>query len=214
MELSSKLGRCGRCIRLTLEASLGCLLVAVVAAAAGAPAAVTIALGSVTAVFACWLAAHGVAYALRGPERATGCRSCAENARAYRRARRWRHVRAWFASAPVPATGRAGCRRCGRRTPVSEMPDALPADEGLRSVAEHSVEFQQLVSRLARPEPVDSWQADMLNYFLYELTSGPGSPQSHALFVTGWEYDAPVSVVVLTPEEAMLQPLAAAAWVP
>jgi hypothetical protein len=91
------------------------------------------------------------------------------------------------------------------------MPDALPADEGLRAVAEHSVEFQQLVSRLARPEPVDTWQADMLHYFLYELISGPDSPQSHALFVTAWEYDAPVSVVMLTAGQTMLQPQAAAA---
>lgn len=80
------------------------------------------------------------------------------------------------------------------------MPDAPPAAQGLRAVAERSAEFRQLVPRLARPDPADTWQADMLHYFLYELTREPDRAHSHALFVASWEQDTPVSVVLMGPD--------------
>jgi len=80
------------------------------------------------------------------------------------------------------------------------MADSLPgADEGLRFVVEQSPEYQALLPRLAAAEPVDTWKAATRSYFLYQLKPDSDGAQSNALFVTQWEDDAPISIVIVTP---------------
>jgi len=80
------------------------------------------------------------------------------------------------------------------------MADSLPvADEGLRFVVEESPEYQALLPRLAAAQPVDTWKAATRSYFLYQLKPDADGVQSNALFVTQWEDDAPISIVIVTP---------------
>jgi len=57
---------------------------------------------------------------------------------------------------------------------------------------------------VANPKPVDAWQANMVHYFLFELRPGGDAPATtevpFALFTMAWEYDGPVSALVITPE--------------
>jgi hypothetical protein len=195
-----KLGRCRRCTRLSGIAT-GCALAAMLAASwIGVPA-----LEAVTGVLFGGLAAltlgHLIAPYLRPPE-TTACASCARKRRAWERRHFWRilryRVRRWRQGSP-PLSERAGnCRTCGQKTPLEQM-DAQPAAApGLRHVVERSPQFAQIVPRLAQPEPVDTWEADMLHYFVYELASQADGAAAHALFVARWEDDVPVAASVFT----------------
>jgi hypothetical protein len=81
------------------------------------------------------------------------------------------------------------------------MGAAPAADAGLRAVVEGSVEFLDLLPRLVRPEPVDTWQANMLHYFLYELEPGAGGVHPQAVFIADWEHDVPLSMVLIEPDQ-------------
>jgi hypothetical protein len=70
---------------------------------------------------------------------------------------------------------------------------APPAAAGLRRVVENSRQFALIAPSLAQPDPVDSWEADMLHYFVYTLRPHVDGRPAHVLFVARWEDDAPVS---------------------
>jgi hypothetical protein len=53
--------------------------------------------------------------------------------------------------------------------------------------------------RLAAPEPADTWKAATRSYFLYRLKPDADGVEAHALFVTQWEEDAPLSAVIVIP---------------
>jgi len=140
--VGSKLGRCYRCMQASMVSALGlwALLAAAAFAAAGTPMLLTLAVPAVA--FTLWSAAHGVAYVLRGPERAKGCRTCADRARVRQRAIRWRRRLAWLRGKPASAATqrrrKAGCRNCDRSEALKSEDAAAalpPADEGLRHVA-------------------------------------------------------------------------------
>jgi hypothetical protein len=81
-----------------------------------------------------------------------------------------------------------------------ELADQLPtADAELRGVVEASAEYQLIASRLASHEPVDTWQADMRNHFLYRLQPDENGQSANALFVARWEDYALMSAVLITP---------------
>jgi len=211
--IDAKLGRCYRCMQMSLASALGLWLLLAVAAlaAAGTPTLLTLAVPAVA--FTLWSAAHGVAYVLRGPERAKGCRNCAERARARQRAVRWRRRWAWLTGKPASAARqrrrKAGCRNCDRSVALKAEDTAAalpPAEQGLRHVAEDSPEFESLRPRLASQEPVDTWKTNMQSFFLYELKPDADGSVSHALFITRWEDDAPISAVVITPDPAGGEP--------
>lgn len=82
------------------------------------------------------------------------------------------------------------------------MGDAPSAEAGLRHVVDRSPEFQSLLPRLVSAEPADTWTADMLHYFLYELQPDADGLSSHAVFIARWENDIPVSAVVVTSDPA------------
>ncbi|MBW8831146.1 MAG: DUF3624 family protein [Burkholderiales bacterium] len=201
--LGEKLGRCISCMRLSVSLALGFWLVLALVMTAGADSALVLAAALPAAALTMWSIAHAVAYVARGPERAKGCRSCAEKAKARQRAARRQRRLSWLrprgASAPPP---QAGCRNCdGTKALKSEEAAAAlpPADEGLRHVAEDSPEFASLRARLASPEPEDTWKVNMQSFFLYRLVPDEDELTPHALFITRWEDDVPVSAVVVTP---------------
>lgn len=85
--------------------------------------------------------------------------------------------------------------------PANDTSKPLPAaDEGLRYVVEESPEYRALLPRLASPEPVDTWKAATRSYFLYLLKPEADGTESNALFVAGWEEDAPLSAQIITPD--------------
>ena len=84
----------------------------------------------------------------------------------------------------------------GRIVAQKESFDVLhepPAADGLRRVVENSRQFALIAPRLAQPDPVDSWEADMLHYFVYTLRPHADGRPAHVLFVARWEDDVPVS---------------------
>ena len=134
---------------------------------------------------------------------ASGCRSCAEKARARRRAQRWQRMRVWLGGAPAALPRRGAVRRkpAPARTPAKRLEDmvaAPPAEEGLRYVAERSPEYLALLPRLASLEPADSWQADGLHHFLYQLHPEEQGRMLHALFITRRGDDAPLVATLVT----------------
>ena len=77
--------------------------------------------------------------------------------------------------------------------------DAQPsASAGLRHVVEQSPQFSLVFHRLSQADPVDTWEADMLHYFVYELRPDSTGRAAHALFVARWEDDVPVSASLVT----------------
>jgi hypothetical protein len=84
----ARLGRCVRCVRLSVGLTLifAALLVALMAAEAGT-AVILIGLALAIA-FGALAAAHAVAYVVRGPGQVADCAPCAEKAKAHRRATR------------------------------------------------------------------------------------------------------------------------------
>jgi len=201
---ASKLGRCARCIRLSVSLMLGSLFLLAAANSIGASSAVSFFFAIPACVFTVWSGMHGVAYVWRGPERATGCRSCAEKRAAYRRRNRWRRLKARLLGRAAPRRGHASanCTDCGHRTAPEEMSAAPPAAEDMRHVVDDSPEFQRLSPRLVSPMPADTWEANMLHYFLYDLMPDDEGRESHAVFITRWEDDAPVSAMIVTPDPA------------
>lgn len=199
---ASRLGRCVRCMRLSVGLMLASLLLLAAATSVGASSELSFFFAIPASLFTVWSGMHGVAYVVRGPERATGCRSCAEKRAAYRRRNRWRRFKARLLGRPIAtrAHGRANCADCGKRTAPEEMGAAPPAAEDMRHVVDDSAEFQRLLPRLVSPMPADTWEANMLHYFLYDLMPDEEGRESHAVFITRWEDDAPVSAIIVTPD--------------
>ncbi len=201
-QVFSKLGRCAHCMRTSAAAALAAVALAALLPATGAAAWLQALALTGAVLLSCWLAAHLVAYVLRGPERATGCKTCAEKAKARARAYRWRRLLAAMRGARnAPARRTKACRNC-RPTAPEAMVDSPAAAPGLRHVAEGSPEFARIRARLASTEPADSWQADQRHFFLYDLVPQPDGTVSHALFITRWEDDVPISAVLVTPDPA------------
>lgn len=66
-------------------------------------------------------------------------------------------------------------------------------------MVEESSEYRALIPRLAFPQPMDTWKADMRSSFRYELVPDNDGVTSNAVLVTGWEFDEPIAVVLVTP---------------
>jgi len=201
--IDEKLGRCARCMRLSaILTAMSWLLVALTARLTGPGVWQALAIAGAS-IFTALLLAHAVAFVVR-PAPAVACATCAQRAaeRAHRRRRQQRW--AWattLISTPAPTRRRrSGCRGCGatRRRPVD--PEALPgAGEGLRGIVEASAEFHAISARLLSPEPEDSWRDETRHHFLYRLAPDATGDTAHALFVTRWDLDEPLSAVIVAP---------------
>ena len=113
---ASKLGRCARCMRLSVAGMVGFAALLLVAEGFGAGPAPTLAAAVPAALFTLWSIAHAGAYVWRGPERATGCKSCAERKAANLRRHRWRVVKSWLRGRPMrnrKAVHHPRCQTCG-----------------------------------------------------------------------------------------------------
>jgi hypothetical protein len=152
--------------------------------------------------------AHGIAYLVRGPAPAVGCKTCAEKARARQQEARWKRLR-WRLSHPFAQRPTArkrkkrACRSCGPRTADTAIrrADELPkADPHLRELVEATPEFQALIPFLEATEPVDSWQYDLRSHFVYELNAGAYGDGATALFVASWGADTPPTAVIVVPD--------------
>ena len=203
--IEQRLGRCSRCIRLSVILTGSSVALFAAFTAAGAPKPLILVAAAPVIAFAGLSAAHGIAYLVREPVAATGCTPCAKKARAIQRAARKRRLFSWF-HRPVRHNGRH-TRTSNRHTTatqslqgLSQSVEALPrADQGLLSVIKASPEYQSIVSRLADADPVDTWREDVRNHFLYRLNADADGAPSEALFVARWEdYDL-LSAVVITP---------------
>jgi hypothetical protein len=84
-------------------------------------------------------------------------------------------------------------RRIVAQNESCDVKHAPHAADGLRRLVENSRQFALIAPRLAQPDPVDSWEADMLHYFVYALWPHADGRPAHALFVARWEEDVPVS---------------------
>lgn len=203
--VDAKLGRCWSCMQSSAGLALVFLLLLVVAMMAGAASPLIVAAAVPAAAFTTWSLAHGIAYVARGPERSKGCRSCAERARARQRKARWERRFAWLLpkKAAAPSRRKAGCRNCDPAKALArslELADGLPpADADLIFVVEESLEYRALLPRLAFPQPVDTWKADLRSSFLYELKPDADGVVSNAIFVTRREDDEPISALLVTP---------------
>jgi hypothetical protein len=201
--VSDKLGRCARCMRLSaglVAASLGLWSFAWLADA-GQPA-LLLAAGA-SAVFGAWLLAHGLAWVIRGPDRASGCSTCAQRARRRRREQRWLRVKRWLQRAP----GQAGRPGGPRPAPLTAMHNAPAADARLLPAVEACKEFDGIADRLAHATPADMWQSDGLHFFLYELLEVDGEAlPPHAVFVMRAGGEQPVLAYVVHPDPAGGQP--------
>ena len=187
------LGRCARCMRESAFATAaalvawGSLLYVGWAAWAQAAAFAFAALAALTG-------AHLVARIARSPA-ASPCTQCEEKRRAWRRRHFWRLLKWRLSSAGRrhwAERSSSRCRTCGQRTPLQQLDVQPPAHPGLREVVEGSPQFASVVNHLAQPEPTDSWEADMLHYYVYALRPAHGEVSRHALFVARWEDDLPV----------------------
>ena len=202
-EIFTNLGWCTRCMRLSFGLTLFCLPLLALAFSVNASDSTIAAVVVVATVSTCWSTAHLMAYLLRDPASVTACRSCAEKARAFQREQRWRRLKRLLLGPwgrQVPTKLRTPCRTCQRKTPVEAMGQARAADEALRYVAERSPAFQRLLPQLTSPEPVDTWQADMLHYFLYALAPDSEGREALMLFIADWETERPRAAVLLRPD--------------
>jgi hypothetical protein len=209
--LDAKLGRCARCMRWSAGLCAGWLLLlgALITAGASKP----LILGAIVpaTAFITLFIAHAVAYLVR-PAPVKGCLSCAEKAKARRRAARRRRLWSWSPRQRAAEARRRArsCRTCGKRRSAEElsaMADELPpANEELRGLVESSPEFQSLLPRLAALEPVDTWQADMRQHFVYQLRSDGHGPPASALLVASWDNHGLISAVEITPDPEGAEP--------
>jgi hypothetical protein len=81
-----------------------------------------------------------------------------------------------------------------------DVADNLPcADFALLARLKRSPEYASIRKRVADPKPVDAWQLNMLNYFLFQLRPLE-DVTPFALFTMSWEHDGPLSALVITPD--------------
>jgi hypothetical protein len=189
------LGRCARCMRLSGIAT-GLASVAMLAVSSTEWTLLTV---FTTVVFIASVSlsiAHAIAFLLRPPPTET-CPSCAARRRAWARKHFWRifkhRLKRWLRGERSAPPRGGSCRNCGQKTPLEVMDEQPPAADGLRHVVENSRQFALIASRLAQPDPTDSWEADMLHYFVYTLRPHADGRPAHALFVARWEDDVPLS---------------------
>jgi hypothetical protein len=88
-----------------------------------------------------------------------------------------------------------------------EVADDLPcADFGLLKLLKRSPQYAAIRKRVARPKPVDAWQAHMVHYFVFELkpvANGHANTRvPFALFSLRWENDGPAKALVVTPDKS------------
>jgi hypothetical protein len=191
----NSLGRCARCMRLSGIAT-GLASVALLAVSSSEW---TLLSTLTTVVFIATVSlsiAHGIAFLLR-PSSTPTCRTCAARRRAWARKHFWRilkhRLQRWVRGERAAPQRGGNCRNCGQKTPLEVMDEQPPAAAGLRHVVERSRQFALIAQRLAHPDPADSWEADMLHYFVYTLRPHADGRPAHALFVARWEDDVPVS---------------------
>jgi hypothetical protein len=78
--------------------------------------------------------------------------------------------------------------------------DSLPcADFALLARLKRSPEYASIRKRVADAKPVDAWQLNMLNYFLFQLRPLK-DVTPFALFTMSWEHDRPISALLITPD--------------
>jgi hypothetical protein len=62
--------------------------------------------------------------------------------------------------------------------------------------------YAAIRKRVAHPKPVDAWQANLINYFIFQLKPAADAPADagapYALFSMSWEYDGPAKALVIT----------------
>lgn len=207
--IDAKLGRCVRCMRLSAGLTAGSWLLFAALSMLSAQSWMTLTVTIATVLSTSVSLAHAVAYAVREPAPVTGCSACAQKAktraRIARRRRRMQWLRHPLTAFRLPRRTRTArpCGACKQKITAEnmlELADQLPAAEvALRAVVESSVEYQLIASRLVSPEPVDTWQADMRNHFLYRLRPDENGQSANALFVARWEDYALMSAVLITP---------------
>jgi hypothetical protein len=189
------LGRCARCMRLSGIAT-GLALVAMLLASTSEWTLLILMTTVAFVATASLSLTHLIAYLLR-PRAAEPCAACAAKRRAWARKHFWRilkyRVRRWSRGEHSAPTRGSNCRSCGQKTPLEVLDEQPAAADGLRQVVEKSGQFTLIKARLAQPDPVDSWEADMLHYFVYTLRPHADGRPAHALFVARWEDDTPVS---------------------
>jgi hypothetical protein len=196
--IDAKLGRCFKCMRLSAALTIGSWSLLATLLIAGAREPLLFFAALVAAMLTPLSVAHGIAYALRGPSRAIGCVPCAAKTK----------VQAYKTpSAFTVPKSRSTCTSCAQAPrpleALSAMAEDLPkADEALADVLEKSGEFNAIRHRLSNLGPMDSWQADMKHYFLYELKPDAEAENATALFVMSWDYDEPISGMVVTTDQA------------
>lgn len=186
-------------MRLSSLAAGSALIVLLAVSRLEAPALTAVS-GVAAGALAALALAHWIAFFVR-PRAAKACRTCAARRRAWERRHAWRilkhRLRRWYEGKPATPERAGNCRSCGQKTPLEQM-DAQPqAAPGLRHVVEMSREFAVISNRLTQTDPVDSWEADMLHYFVYALRPDATHRPAHALFVARWEDDSPVSASLL-----------------
>jgi hypothetical protein len=148
--------------------------------------------------------AHGIAYLVRKPAAGGGCTPCAQKAKERARLARRRRMKAWL-SGRWAVTARKATRTCTAckstftRDELIEFADQLPAaDTEILGVIQGSAEFQRVASLLARPQPIDSWSADMRHHFVFQLQPTDDGRGRHALFAARWEDYGLASAVLVT----------------
>jgi hypothetical protein len=197
----SKLGRCQRCMRLSWQLALALWMLLAITLITGQSALMSTVALTATLMVTSLSVAHGVAYMVRPAETRSGCSTCEQKAKARARAgrrQRWKNLLRWrFGS----RAQNGKCRTCRQRWSQQEMiefADELPAaDPDLIAVVEASPEFAVIRDHLAIAMPVDTWQADMRNHFLYQLEPLDGVTRN-ALFIARWEDERLLSAAVIT----------------
>jgi hypothetical protein len=200
--IDAKLGRCGRCMRISATATAVSWALAGVAAITESTIGQAIALAGAVPLTVLSMA-HGIAYLTRERVSAGGCTACEHKARERARLARRRRVKAWFTGRPGRPARQAnrGCLDCktSTRDELIERADQLPtADTHILDVIQASPEFQHVTPLLAQPAPIDSWMADMRHHFVFALNTTDDGRTRHALFAARWEDYGMASTLLVT----------------
>ena len=208
--IDAKLGRCASCMRLsaTLTAASWALLTA--QALSGVAWLQPLALAAVVLCTSVSLA-HAVAYLVREP--AGACTPCARKAQRQRRAARIRRIKSTMMFWRQPRRRASGkpreciaCKQASRET-LQTAPEELPnADAGLLDVLRTSSEFQSIAADLADSAPIDTWQGDLRNFFVFQLHPDANGHHRHAVFVIRWEDRGLLSAAVITADPSSNEP--------
>jgi len=203
--IDAKLGRCQRCIRLSIGWTVVCLSVLVLLIIVGAQRQLVLMVSVPAAAFSALSIAHGAAYVLRRPAAAKRCTPC----EARRKTEREGGLKQGF-SRRTPAPGVTSqifrsCATCGKSKSPAELiatADQLPrADQRLLKVVESSEPYRSLMEKMASLSPIDDWQANQNNHFVYRLKDDAYGEGASVLFVAAWPTHELISAMVVVPSD-------------